>query len=443
MTNVRFSNRIRQNGAALIIIVFILAIAFTSYILKEMSAENIRLEHQQLVTKNLNIAKKALLAWAVANRDYPGQMPYPDRGTDAGGYDGKSDCSGSNPINNQSLLIGQLPMYGSTGCIGFSVNEGLATEVDDGYGNRLWYAVSPNLMHNYAPTGGQLSDPVINSDTMHSATWLRVLDNNGNLVSDRVAVVIIAPGEALSNQSRSLNATSDQYLDTFQKNGITYSNSNYDAPDEDFIMGAPMDKVSEDDASYTRPYLFNDQLVYITIDELMVALEKRVARQVVASLNAYYVNSDPNPLNRYYPYAAVELINGKACIENQMFGQVPLESACSTPALTAPLIPTWFDENDWEKLIFYTLSSDCTFVKRGCIGSSEKLTVGSIINVNALVISTGNAISPMQNRPSTSLSDYLDSTENINRQTSNDLVFDAVGTPLTNNYNDQMFIVAP
>lgn len=438
MTNVRCPNRIGQNGAALIIIVFILAIAFTSYILNEMSAENIQLEHHQLVTKNLNIAKEALLAWAVANRDYPGQMPYPDRGTDAGGYDGKSDCSGSNPINNQSLLIGQLPMYGSTGCIGFSVTEGLATVVDDGYGNRLWYAVSPNLMHNYAPTGGQLSDPVINSDTMHSATWLRVLDNNGNLISDRVAVVIIAPGEALSNQSRSLNATSDQYLDTFQKNGITYSNSNYDAPDEDFIMGTPMDKVSETDASYARPYLFNDQLVYITIDELMEALEKRVGRQVVASLNAYYLNSDPNPINRFYPYAAAYQLTGTtACIDNQLFGQLPL-TACSTPDLSAYL-PPWFTQNKWEDITFYTLSIDCSRANSGCDTNTGKLSVGTNSNVNALVISTGATL-PGQIRPTATPSDYLEG-ENANVGT--DLIFEAVGTPLTNTYNDQMFIVAP
>jgi hypothetical protein len=438
MTNVKRFNLGTQNGAALIIIIFILAIAFTSYILKEMNTQSIQMEHQKLVRKNLNIAKHALLAWAVANRQYPGQMPYPDRGTDVEGYDGKSDCSGSNPINNQSLLIGQLPMYGSTGCISFSVTEGLAAEVDDGYGNRLWYAISPNLMHNYAPTGAQLSDPVINSDTMNSATWLRVLDNNGNLVSDRVAVVIIAPGEALGNQSRSINATSDQYLDTFQKNGNTYSNSNYDTPNEDFIMGASMDKVSEADLSYTRPYLFNDQLVYITIDELIVALEKRVGAQVVASLNEYYVNSNPNPLNRHYPYAAAYQLTGTtACIDNQLFGQLPL-SGCSTPDLAAYL-PPWFTQNKWEEVTFYTLSTDCSSANLGCDTSFGKLSVGTNANVNALVITTGATLVG-QNRPTVIPSDYL---EGQNANVGTDLIFDAVGTPIASTYNDQMFIVAP
>ncbi|MGJ8619841.1 MAG: hypothetical protein ACSHWN_05870 [Methylophilaceae bacterium] len=426
MTNVNQFNRDGQHGAALIIIVFILAIALTSYVLKEMNAQSIQVDHQQLVRKNLDIAKEALIAWAVANKEFPGQMPYPDRGTDAGGYDGKSDCSGSNPINNQSLLIGQLPMYGSSGCESFSVTEGLAAEVDDGYGNRLWYAVSPNLMHNYAPTGTQLSDPEINSETMNLATWLRVLDSDGNLVSDRVAVVIIAPGEALGDQSRSINATSDQYLDTLQKNGNTYSNSNYDDPNEDFIMATPMNNVSDEDTSYTRPYLFNDQLVYITIDELMVALEKRVAREVVARLRFYFNN------NGYFPYASRDSLNNSCQpADGFEYGLLPL-NPCPTGDL---MLPDWFEYNGWDGLLFYAVSSNCT---QGSACAAGTLSVGVIENVNALVVSTGAALSG-QSRAVLNLAGYMDSLEN----TDADLVFDAVGTPLTNIYNDQIFIVAP
>lgn len=317
----------KEKGAALMIIVFILAIALMTYILKSMNTQAIKVDHQQLVRKNLNIAKEALIAWAVANKDYPGQMPYPDRGTDVAGYDGKSDCSGSNPINNQSLLIGQLPMYGSTGCISFSITEGLATEVDDGYGNRLWYAVSPNLLHNYAPTGAQTSDPMINSDTMDTATWLRVLDHNGNLISDRVAVVIMSPGEALGTQSRSANATPNHYLDTYQKGGNTYSNSNYDTFNEDFIMGKPVSAIDADDTSYTRPYVFNDQLVYITIDELMVALEKRVGEEARHALKAYE-NANGN-----YPYASKLGASGYAGSTPSDSGLLPVYQTCNLDLL--------------------------------------------------------------------------------------------------------------
>jgi hypothetical protein len=301
MTDVSRFNVGRQGGAALIFIVFILAIALTTYVLKAMNTQTIQVDHQQRVRERLNVAKQALIAWAVANKEYPGQMPYPDRLENVSPiYDGSSDCAGSNPLNNYSLLIGQLALYGSDGCVSFKQSEGLGVNVDDGYGNNFWYAVSPNLLHNYAPTGSQTPDPVINSDTMDTATWLIVRDHNGNVVSDRVAAVIIAPGEAIGNQSRSNTATIDNYLDTFQKNGSFYSNRDFDDLDEDFIMSAPQSTIDDNDTSYTRPYLFNDQLVYITIDELMGALEKRVVREAISRLRDFFGDYG------YLPYASFD-----------------------------------------------------------------------------------------------------------------------------------------
>ncbi len=436
MTNVNQFNRDGQHGAALIIIVFILAIALTSYVLKEMNAQSIEVDHQQRVRERLNEAKQALLAWAVTNSVNPGEFPYPDRDT-GGGYDGRGDCPFPivNPFNRK-LLIGQLPIYGSDGCSG-NQETGLGVDSEDGYGNRLWYAVSPNLVRDYSASANGVVDPPINSDLVNATNWLKVRDKNGAPISERVAAVIIAPGEAIGNQSRSNTAIKENYLDSFQKDGTPYSNSNYDTDEEDFIMGASMDTIGND-PSYTRPYLFNDQLVYITIDELMVALEKRVARQVVASLNAYYVNSDPNPTNRYYPYAAAYQLTGTtACINNQLFGQLPL-SGCSTPEVSAYL-PPWFTQNKWEDVTFYTLSTDCSIANSGCDTNFGKLTVGTDTNVNALVISTGAALFG-QNRPTAIPSDYL---EGQNANVGTDLIFDAVGTSITSTYNDQMFIVTP
>lgn len=431
MIKYQLRNVSKEKGAALMILVFILALAMTTYILKSMNTQTIQVDHQQRVRARLNEAKTALIAWAVANPVHPGQMPYPDRSTD-GNYDGTGDCGG-NPAATPSLLVGQLPIYDQLApCV--TPREALGVDAEDGYGNRFWYVVSPNLVHTYSPPS---SDPVINSDTMDVATWLRVLDQNGNLISDRVAAVIIAPGPAIGNQSRSDTASRANYLDTFQKNGMSYSNADYDSANEDFIMGADMSTVDDGDTSYTRPYLFNDQLVYITIDELMEALEKRVAREVSASLNAYYESSDVNPANRYYPYAAVHASpSGLACRDGQLFGQLPLAS-CSTADLSA-FLPAWFTSNEWEKVIFYTLSDDCSFGNAGCDTSAAKLTVGSVTNVNALVITSGATLHG-QTRPTAFLGDYLDSAEN----TDVNLTFDAVGTQMTNTYNDQMFIVEP
>ena len=414
----------QQHGAALMLLVFIIAIVMTTYLVKSFNSEALKAERKQQVARNLASAKDALMAWAVSNELHPGQFPYPDRlETTTPIYDGRGDCGG-NPISNFSLLLGQLPIYGSDGCV--SPVEGLGIDAGDGYGNRLWYAVSPNLVHIYSPS----VDPVINPETMNSATWLEVRDRNGALVSNRVAAVIIAPGEAIGNQSRSNTATVDNFLDGFQIGANTYSNSDFDDIDEDFIIGDALEHVDDNDPTYTGQYLFNDQLVYITIDELMVALEKRVARDAIFRLREHFNNKG------YFPYATLEGDN--ACGGSmELKGKLPLD-ACPVTANSLSL-PSWFKDNDWDELLFYAVSSDCTESATVPRCTSGTLTVGSQPNVNALLITTGAPITPPQNRPN-SFGDYL---EGGNADAEFDDVFDAVGTPLTSNYNDQMFIVAP
>lgn len=87
--------------------------------------------------------------------------------------------------------------------------------------------------------------------------------------------------------------------------------------------------------------------------------------------------------------------------------------------------------------MYYVISPDCSFATPGCLAGGS-ITVGAQANLNALLISTGAALVG-QNRPSNNLVDYVDSVENSD----GDTVFDAVGTALSNIYNDQMLVVAP
>src|SRR5690606_19633275 len=101
-------------------------------------------------TQALSQAKKALIAWAVSYAELPGMMPYPNRGTDSGGYeDGGSDCFASNISFNYQFLIGVLPFRDSndTNCI--SLARKALPLFQDAMGNPLWYAVSRNLVRNY------------------------------------------------------------------------------------------------------------------------------------------------------------------------------------------------------------------------------------------------------------------------------------------------------
>lgn len=295
----------KQKGAVLILMAFIIGLGVLAYMLHAFDPARLRVEQDKKTYQALNEAKQALIAWSVSHQYTPGQMPWPDRHLDPLIYDGSSDCVTT--AFQYSYLLGQLPSQPDTSpCLdpntGLNVYPALSTysslgqEFRDAKGNRLWYAVSRNLVRDHATS----TNPIINPNIINVPTypWLEVLDRNGNLVSNRVAAVILAPGEALDGQNRSGAADASQFLDRFQIGAAVFNNRGYATPDEDFVMGDDSRNVSANDPTFVQPYNFNDKLVYITIDELMAALEKRVGEQARASLKTY------QDTNGYYPYAA-------------------------------------------------------------------------------------------------------------------------------------------
>jgi hypothetical protein len=309
------SRRLRpksQRGMVLILIAFIIGLGAAAFMFKMFNASSLQVEQDKQTMLELNAAKQALIAWAVAHPNSPGMMPWPDRNTDLdfdgdSAYDGKSDCVTT--TFQPSYLLGQLPWRAqSNPCV--MPHTGLGADFRDAQGNRLWYAVSRNLIRDYQNSEYPIINPGM-ANPPHAVTpylrqggtdsypWLKVLDRNGNLVSDRVAAVIISPGSPLDGQDRSsLAPDASQYLDTVRIGAATFKNSDAALVDEDFIMGEDSRNVSSNDASLNQPYYFNDKLVYITIDELLAVLEKRVGEVARASLKNY------QDANGYYPYAA-------------------------------------------------------------------------------------------------------------------------------------------
>jgi hypothetical protein len=326
--------KFKQKGAALILMAFILGLAVTAYLLYASNPEKLRAEQDKKTYQSLNEAKQALIAWAVSHQYTPGQMPWPDRHLDPLIYDGSSDCVAA--IFQPSYLLGQLPSQPDTSpCLdpntglnvylGLSTYSGLGQEFRDAQGNRLWYAVSRNLVRDHAT----LTNPIINPNIVNASTyqWLQVLDRNGNLVSDRVAAVIIAPGDALEGHN--------QFLDSLQIGASVFNNRGYATDDEDFIIGDDSRNVSANDPTFVKPYNFNDKLVYITIDELMAALGKRVGEEVRARLARYA------KLNGNYPFAARMGGVGAAstrtyrCSTGNIIGALPVDNPADTCTYSA------------------------------------------------------------------------------------------------------------
>lgn len=279
----------KQRGAALILMAFIIGLAMTGLLVKSYTVASIQAERDEDTMRTLMQAKEAMIAWAVSYDEAPGQFPWPDRRevTNPKNYDGHSDCSNSNLNLLNSLgepnFLGQIPYIESTAPC--AIYPGIGNRFRDSSASNLWYAVSRNLVRDYSTSTNPRINPGIIDNPLYP--WMVVRDSTGTIVSERVAVVILAPGSAINGQDRSGDAPLPaNFLDQVTIGGNTYRNFDYDVDDEDFIMG---DVVNDN---------FNDKLVYITIDELISALERRVGEVVRAELKEY------QDLNGYYPYAA-------------------------------------------------------------------------------------------------------------------------------------------
>lgn len=573
LRNHRIKSRAQQ-GSALIILLLILVIAGTTAILSTLDSDGVKAERDKRSALMLSKAKTALMGYAIGaigSGQRPGDLIMPDSfgSTESpANYDGSADsgCLNSTastglPLVNSDInmhCLGRLPWKD----LGLSVNS---PSDNDPTGFMPWYAVSANLIDTTcvavlnSNTLNLVNNPLGSLDCSGSTLpypWLTVRDSKGNVLSNRVAAIIFVPGVVQGTQSRpaspNLGAV-EQYLDTLiVPAGCaapcvagTYSNADMD---NDFIL-AP------EDISSTLTGNFNDKLVYITIEELMAAVEKRAAQEAASQLRSYYSASSVTANNRFYPYAASLGDVNNACVENNLGGLLPIQSAsascastsacsvsfpmteieftlglplsytsrtgacsrlsntctctgagscsrssapnytftctadgdcssvgpspngsfiftytpkspdvtatsgscagsggsvtcsglgsfsspvtnCSHPKTGLATLPEWFTDNQWQDVMYYEISNDCNYATQGC--TVGNLTVGTKSNNYALVISAGQMLG-IQSRPNNVITNYLDSTENTDLNTS----FDAVGTSRSSTYNDQMFIVAP
>ncbi|MDX1433043.1 MAG: hypothetical protein R3286_11415, partial [Gammaproteobacteria bacterium] len=242
-------------------------------------------------------AKAALIAWAVTypaqgNVDTtPGLLPFPDRNAD-GNYDGQSDCP-AGAVSDADLL-GRFPEAGQLDPANCHVVP-LGIDVRDGSGERLWYAVSRNLLRgaDAGPLNPDARDP---GRVAHP--WLTVSGPDGVPLQDpstgtnlAIAAVIIAPGPPITGLGQNRTGAAPNpanYLDSIVITGNTYDNSDMDScPDnavapcsdlgEEFVL---IPNASPDDN-------FNDRIIYITVDELMRAVEKRVLGEAAIAMDSY------------------------------------------------------------------------------------------------------------------------------------------------------------
>ena len=263
----------RQRGAALLVMLVLLITGGAYLLVSQLNRASGRIDAEKKTAAALAQAKEALIGWAVAQQPLRWMLPYPDR-RDEGNYDGMSDCPAVNTPTSARLLLGKLPrIEPEFPCL--RPYSSIGVDVVDGAGEVLWYAVSKNMVSSLG------APPVINPVNFNNPRfpWLVVRDQNGNLLSDRVAFLLIAPGSPLPFQNRiGAIPTSAQFLEGIGAVSNADFDGNYDTgapclplppplPElqapmcEDFIMSEPWPSVTDP--------TFNDRLLFVTIDELM------------------------------------------------------------------------------------------------------------------------------------------------------------------------------
>jgi hypothetical protein len=307
------ATRHRQRGVWLLLAMMILLLAVTGVLTTQLITQN-KPENSISQLQVLNQAKDTLLGYvlSIQGGSRLGQFPNPDQldtvadDVPAQNYDGKSQhgCISRTWVVGQPTLsigalganarcLGRFPWQ----TLGYPIPAAAQNMQQDVAGIMSWYAVSSNLVDTACPlilNPGILAATPSNSCFVGAQPfpWMTVVDAKGNVLSNRVAVVILLPGTPLQGQNRTAAplANASAYLDSVTvRAGCqapcvpgTYNNAQINLANNialRFIQGLPTEKVSASDTNYTQPYRFNDQLVFITIDELMATLKKRAVQE--------------------------------------------------------------------------------------------------------------------------------------------------------------------
>ena len=343
------------------LILFVIAVAAISFLVSSLKSSSSQTERDKITAAALAQAKEALIGFAegvnlISSAARPGDLPCPD--TDDDGQ-AQSSCDA------QVKRLGRLPWKTLK-----------LPDLRDGYGERLWYAVSTNFKNNTRI--GNLNSDTIGTITVRDASGTIV--NNGVQFTAAIAVVI-SPGASITRQDGLVqtrdvagNLNPKNYLDILVG---TEDNAGFiESTTDGFIKGRIWDS--------SRNTVVNDEFVTITYSELMPLVEKRVREEVLACLTYYAANNDGR-----YPWAAkmdtsaTPLPPAYSDDSNVLFGRLPDTPFVNTQTdggALSTMDDIWTPECNiksasgwwlnWKEMVFYAVAGGCKpSPATGCSGT--------------------------------------------------------------------------
>ena len=386
--NKKSLKRPAQGFVLLLIVLTMLAIAgvvFLNGVGTSLSGSQRQVAQAQAANDVLMAAKAALLGYVlqgtVGGSGYRlGNLPIPDILNKAGtqikydGYgDGNSDTNASNKClanvangipgvatDTSSLQLTQR-------CLGkfpwrdFNLDVG-NPDTNDPTGQVPWLAISSNLNYwnkclatlnsdtvNWAVSGGNSCPATANKLPY---PWMSVVDQYGKTVSN-VAAVLIMPGPPIETGSRTQSRLTTypnvtDYLDAISlplgcvsSCTGTYDNANLSNVFVQIPLGTKYPTNAENASLAGQPIQFNDVLVYITIDELMPYLERRVLSEMKSAITNFYNTTGIGKYPWMAPFTSPTNISAFKSTVNSTFGLFPFTVIPSGG--TAPSVSTDFD----------------------------------------------------------------------------------------------------
>lgn len=295
----------KQHGAVLIVMLVIMILGTVTFLINSLSSASIVTQRKVKSSDLLVQAKDTVIGYTLTggSNQPPGGMMLPDvlsNSEPTPNYDGASEggCFDiTKPLNSPPYTPLTSSSISNMRCLGRLPWKNLNLSIEgpsenDPTGYMPWYAFSRNLVDPNTSVNSELL-------TTNPYPWLTVRDMNGNILSSRVAFVIIIPGLPLNGQTRPTSPNlggPSQYLDSITVPNtctapcIPNTYSNFDL-DESFIIGEEHRWINDpanpgkqiDDPNYQ----FNDKIIYVTIDDLMPLIEKRIAREAKGCLDDY------------------------------------------------------------------------------------------------------------------------------------------------------------
>jgi type II secretory pathway pseudopilin PulG len=305
---------IGQRGAAMMVMLVIMVLGALAFLVSALGSSTIKTTQLNNSATALAQAKEALIGYAVTygdtNPNTHGYLPCPDANSAIGNEGNEDPNCGVTDANT----IGRLP-WKSLGL----------PPLHDGSGECLWYAVSGTYKNN------PKTSTKMNWDNTGKP---KVFSTDGNeIAANEIVAVVIAPGTVISDNSPAQdrsgavapicggNYSPAAYLD----NDTTHNINNSDIAAGKFIL--PHDHRANGNVTLT----VNDQLVFITRQDIWSAIEKRIAQETRQCLDDYAASNGGR-----YPWAApVTDTTFYVSTPNILFGRLPRHQPIADPDIIA------------------------------------------------------------------------------------------------------------